>query len=206
MRVAALLILLSLPADASVQDDGLYTAVPEVYTEGQYIAAMPEAKAEELPEMWMFTTAGCRPCESAKKAIAAEKNLPFRLVIKDTIPPGYEGKVDSFPTFYWRRLRSSGTIETFYEAGWHGLPALRKRWDATSEKHKAKVAPKVKAKTVATPKIHFGNPWTEGGHGATPRHLINDHGIPKWVVDKYRGNQSALDRLHGAAHERGSVF
>lgn len=56
--------------------------------------------------------------------------------------------------------------------------------------------------------IGFGNPWYEEDrfgrvHDVSELHLSVDHHVPKSVLDKYRGNPDAWNRLHGWCHENG---
>lgn len=150
------------------------------------------ADVKQLPEIWAWSMPGCPPCEAAKKAIAAEAVLPFKVIWKSGDPPERLG-LNSRPCFWWSidtdqpvdSKKPTKTIE-----GWHGLKHLRDQWERSRSPPKAQAVWSV------------GDDWNPSRaklidhllHGGNHRGRFERHKLETLSRDE-------LMRLHAADHE-----
>lgn len=110
----------------------------------------PPAKAAKRI-VYLYTQAGCPPCDAAKVALAGAE-LPFTVIVaKPTIA------VLSFPTFHWTDSKSKEWVSV----GWNGTKHLVGQWQQTERT------------TVARSTYHARWTWP----GSLSSHLRSTHGI-----------------------------
>ena len=87
------------------------------------------ATPSELPEVWAYSQPGCPPCVRARLELAAEKDLPFRIVWKDDAAPAW---LATRPAFWWHTTGQQPTqadvANTRQVTGWGGVKDFTERW------------------------------------------------------------------------------
>lgn len=95
------------------------------------------AAPNELPEVWAYSQPGCVPCVRAKLELAAEKDLPFRVVWKDDAAPEW---LQSRPAFWWHTSAEQPSQKdvnnTRQATGWNGIKDFTERWKASRSPRK----------------------------------------------------------------------
>ena len=90
------------------------------------------AADEKLPEVWCYSQPGCPPCVRARLELAAEKDLPFRIVWKDEAAPAW---LTSRPAFWWhvsgQQPNQADVKNTRQVTGWNGVKDFSARWNAS---------------------------------------------------------------------------
>jgi hypothetical protein len=90
------------------------------------------AADEKLPEVWCYSQPGCPPCVRARLELAAEKDLPFRIVWKDDAAPAW---LTSRPAFWWhvsgQQPNQADVKNTRQVTGWNGVKDFSARWKAS---------------------------------------------------------------------------
>jgi hypothetical protein len=90
------------------------------------------AADEKLPEVWCYSQPGCPPCVRARLELAAEKDLPFRIVWKDEAAPAW---LTSRPAFWWhvsgQQPNQADVKNTRQVTGWNGVKDFSARWKAS---------------------------------------------------------------------------
>ena len=93
------------------------------------------ATPSELPEVWCYSMPGCPPCVRARLELAAEKDLPFRIVWKDEAAPAW---LATRPAFWWHTTGQQPTqadvANTRQVTGWNGVKDFTERWKASRSK------------------------------------------------------------------------
>ena len=86
----------------------------------------------KLPEVWAYSQAGCPPCARARLELAAEKDLPFRVIWKDEAAPDW---LRSRPAFWWHTTADQPSQQdvnnTRQTTGWNGIRDFVERWKAS---------------------------------------------------------------------------
>lgn len=87
------------------------------------------ASGNELPEVWAYSQPGCPPCVRARLELAAEKELPFRVVWRDDPAPDW---LKARPAFWWHtsgnQPRQDDVNNTRQSTGWNGIKDFIERW------------------------------------------------------------------------------
>ena len=90
------------------------------------------ATPSELPEVWAYSQPGCPPCVRARLELAAEKDLPFRIVWRDEAAPAW---LTSRPAFWWhttgQQPSQADVANTRQVTGWNGVKDFSERWKAS---------------------------------------------------------------------------
>lgn len=88
------------------------------------------AATESLPEVWAYSQSGCPSCVRAKLELAAEKELPFRVVWKDEAAPEW---LTSRPGFWWHvsgaQPSQADVNNTRQLTDWNGVKKFVERWN-----------------------------------------------------------------------------
>jgi predicted RNA-binding Zn-ribbon protein involved in translation (DUF1610 family) len=105
----------------------------------------------ELPEVWAYSMPGCLPCVRARIELAAEKNLPFRIVWRDEAAPDW---LKTRPAFWWhttgQQPSQADVNNTRQATGWNGIRDFTERW-------KASRSPKKYSRATSTISHHSGH-------------------------------------------------
>lgn len=171
---------------------------------GEKSAGLPEItfNEPELPELWMYSTPGCGPCEAAKRAMKEAKDLPFKFVVIEGAPPFVRknGAAHQYPTFWWHKTKnqpSTSDLEntrTPDQPGWPGLKIMLEQW------HKSRGT--MATTSTAPRQVLFGNHWVERATGRTSiQHLTQDHGLSYTDIAPWAHDETALCAIHGWKHE-----
>lgn len=150
--------------------------------------------ASELPEVWAYSQSGCPPCVRAKLELAAEKDLPFRVVWKDEAAPDW---LTSRPGFWWHvsgaQPSQADINNTRQASGWNGVRDFIERW-------KASRSPKRYQRTASAATRPFVRPDHEG---------IGSRSVANWSINgSHAPSRSTLldhlanDGIHRGRHAR----
>lgn len=194
---------------------------PMIGPDGRYVSTdkppAVSAKSDSVPvatkpEVLFYSAPWCTKCKPAKNQLIdaqAKGKLPFVPVFveSDKDAPAW---VDKFPTTHWGDGETVEKSKTkFIISGWTGVDDLVARFNL-SRKPKA-VAKKLDPETVAKTEPDWDRiakshttVYIEFAHGLTrPVHLDDTHKVPPEVIEKYRSDQEALNRIHAYCHETG---
>lgn len=134
----------------------------------RWLADETAAAANELPEVWCYSQPGCPPCVRARLELAAEKDLPFKVVWKDEAAPKW---LESRPAFWWHMSKdqpSQADVNNTRQAtGWNGIRDFIERW-----------------KNSRSPK-KFQRSFQSGQAGASarPDHSIGSRSVAHWSIN-----------------------
>lgn len=160
-------------------------------------AEQPEAKTIVVT---CYTASGCGPCETAKRELAAAKDLPFSVRFTGAAPAW----VTSFPTFHW----SDADGKAWQQRGWQGVERLKAA--VTPPRSSGHAAPPATSRTASTGPLKYARQgsrtWSFSGgdtKAALIEHLINDRDhrgkfSRAWLT---RLDRDSLVSLHSDDHE-----
>ena len=115
-------------ASNAFADSGVMFRAPAA-SSGSMFREPRVALIDERPEVWAYSMPACPPCVVAKNDFDGAKDLPFRVVWKDSAPTWMP---ESRPAFWWH---TSGLIPTQDDVnntrqltGYSGLKDFLARW------------------------------------------------------------------------------
>ncbi len=161
-----------------------------------------------LPEVWMLVNSGDESNRAYQELLDHPEDLPFQIVVIRNVPEWLKPSLENhYPSFYFPIdcdfVSCGKTFRILYS--YKSVKTLIHEWTEARNSLKKRVA------SVSEQKVKFGSPWYEVDHrgrkhNTSAQHLLSDHLVPQWVVDKHRGNPDALNRIHGYAHEHGGIY
>lgn len=151
------------------------------------------AAENSLPEVWCYSQPGCVPCVRARLELAAETDLPFKVVWKEDAAPKW---LAARPAFWWHvsseQPSQSDVNNTRQTTGWNGIKDFVERW-----------------KNSRTPK-KFQRSFQAGqaGVSARPDHDIGSRSVARWSINgDFTPSRSTLlshltqDGIHRGRHD-----
>ena len=144
------------------------------------------AGAEDVPEVWCYSSPGCQPCENAKRELASADGLPFRIVWKEDAPAWLQSR----PAFWWHLsgiTPSQADVQnTRQQTGWNGLKKFIDSWRSS------RVAKnQTQSQTVGS--LSFGR-WLINGDSTPSRSVLLSH-LSNDGIHRGRHNRQWLESL-----------